>query len=341
MSNPINFLKGIEVMDKPILMRESPPPDMEAPPEHVWVYASGGNLLTRDSDGNNAASNLVVQDEGSSLATAATILNFTGAGVTASGTGSTKTVNIPGGGSGLTVQDEGTPLATAATTLNFVGSGVVASGTGASKTITIAGGGSALTVQDEGTPLATDATTLNFVGAGVTASGTGATKTITIAGGGGGGSAVWTEVAHLIEFTTDADGLQSLGTSAIIIMGIPPLENNTARTVQLISAACVQTYPSAAIWVTQDPITPYGYKPEIVTYRYGGSSYLTSIGGGWVLGINLKADSYGVNDAFFGYVKARSEDSGAIQIFPNDNPTLPISSTFKIMLTIRYRDVAL
>ena len=44
------------------------------------------------------ASAITVQDEGSSLSTAATTLNFVGAGVTASGTGATKTITIGGGG---------------------------------------------------------------------------------------------------------------------------------------------------------------------------------------------------------------------------------------------------
>lgn len=94
-------------------------------------------------DNNAAGSTVIVQDEGSALSTAATTLNFTGAGVTASGTGATKTVNIPGGSDGVTVQDEGSALSTTGTTLNFVGSGVTASGTGATKTITIPGGGTA------------------------------------------------------------------------------------------------------------------------------------------------------------------------------------------------------
>ena len=54
----------------------------------------------QDSDGTidlvADASAITVQDEGSSLSTAATTLNFTGAGVTASGTGATKTINISG-----------------------------------------------------------------------------------------------------------------------------------------------------------------------------------------------------------------------------------------------------
>ena len=41
---------------------------------------------------------ITIQDEGSALSTAATTLNFVGAGVTASGTGATKTITISGGG---------------------------------------------------------------------------------------------------------------------------------------------------------------------------------------------------------------------------------------------------
>ena len=90
---------------------------------------------------------LIVEDEGTPLATSADTLNFVGSGVVASGTGSEKTITISGGGGGsdLTIKDEGSALATAATTLDFVGAGVVASGTGAEKTITIAGDHGALT----------------------------------------------------------------------------------------------------------------------------------------------------------------------------------------------------
>ena len=47
--------------------------------------------------GGGGGSSITVQEEGSSLSTAATILNFVGEGVTASGTGSTKTITISGG----------------------------------------------------------------------------------------------------------------------------------------------------------------------------------------------------------------------------------------------------
>jgi hypothetical protein len=47
------------------------------------------------------ASPLTIKDEGTPLATAATSIDFVGAGVTASGTGAAKTVTIPGGASTL------------------------------------------------------------------------------------------------------------------------------------------------------------------------------------------------------------------------------------------------
>ncbi|BFP39487.1 trimeric autotransporter adhesin BpaC [Flavobacteriaceae bacterium GF1] len=62
----------------------------------VDLYASGGG------------GSLTVQDEGIGLATGTTTLNFTGGGVTASGTGAIKTINIPVGPStGLEALDEG------------------------------------------------------------------------------------------------------------------------------------------------------------------------------------------------------------------------------------------
>jgi len=93
-------------------------------------YGSGGG------GGGGGGSSITIQDEGSSLSTAATTINFVGNGVVASGTGSTKTITISGGGSGVTVQEEGSSLSTSGTTLNFVGRGITATGSGATKTIT-------------------------------------------------------------------------------------------------------------------------------------------------------------------------------------------------------------
>ena len=59
-----------------------------------------GNNLSINSAGELSASGgeITVQEEGTSLSTAATTLNFVGGNVTATGTGATKTITITGGG---------------------------------------------------------------------------------------------------------------------------------------------------------------------------------------------------------------------------------------------------
>ena len=62
---------------------------------NVWVDSNpaGGN----SGGGGGGISGINIQDEGSTLSTTATALNFVGSGVVASGTGSTKTITISGG----------------------------------------------------------------------------------------------------------------------------------------------------------------------------------------------------------------------------------------------------
>ena len=60
------------------------------------AYTGDGSALT-----GLPASGITVQDEGSALSTAATTLDFVGAGVTASGTGASKTITISGAGGAL------------------------------------------------------------------------------------------------------------------------------------------------------------------------------------------------------------------------------------------------
>tara|TARA_A100001011_G_scaffold324194_1_gene346425 strand:- start:1256 stop:3505 length:2250 start_codon:yes stop_codon:yes gene_type:complete len=100
----------------------------------AWSSAQGRFNATAPTSG----SPLTIADEGGDLSTAATKLDFVGAGVTASGTGSTKTITIAGGsGETLTVEDEGSALSTTATTMDFVGKTITASGSGAEKTIDV------------------------------------------------------------------------------------------------------------------------------------------------------------------------------------------------------------
>jgi len=82
-----------------------------------YTYSISSDLLDEDNMASNSAtkaasqqsvkayvdsqvSDITVQDEGSSLTSAATTLNFVGSGVVASGTGTTKTITISGGGGG-------------------------------------------------------------------------------------------------------------------------------------------------------------------------------------------------------------------------------------------------
>ena len=73
----------------------------------VAIDTSAQKFYVNDSGtvkeiGGASSSALTVQDEGSSLSTGATTLNFVGTGVVASGTGSTKTITISAGTADLT-----------------------------------------------------------------------------------------------------------------------------------------------------------------------------------------------------------------------------------------------
>tara|TARA_B100000212_G_scaffold1238_1_gene864 strand:+ start:2086 stop:3912 length:1827 start_codon:yes stop_codon:yes gene_type:complete len=70
------------------------------------VLKWNGTQFTPAADATGGGgSSLTIQEEGSSLSTAATTLNFVGSAVTASGTGATKTITITGGGSGIALTD--------------------------------------------------------------------------------------------------------------------------------------------------------------------------------------------------------------------------------------------
>lgn len=147
--------------------------------------------ITGGGGGGNA---IVVKDEGSILTNSVSILNFTGAGVTASSNGSNVTIAVTSGNP-IAVEDEGNVLTAGVQTLNFTGSGVTATTDGFDNiTVNItggSGGGANVSVKDEGLELTNAVSILNFTGAGVTSSSNGSNVTIIIPGGGtlGGGSA--------------------------------------------------------------------------------------------------------------------------------------------------------
>jgi hypothetical protein len=76
----------------------SPTTTIDFDPTYFDVTAPGGDVAEVTFIGS--AGGITVEDEGTPLTTNATTLDFVGAGVTASGTGATKTITISGGGGG-------------------------------------------------------------------------------------------------------------------------------------------------------------------------------------------------------------------------------------------------
>lgn len=144
------------------------------------VYSDGTNI---GSLAASAGSAIVIKDEGTTLTSAPTSIDFVGTGIAATNTGGavTVTVNTP---TAITVKDEGTTLTSALASVDFTGAGVTATNTGGAVTVNIPGSGAAaVTIKDEGTSLTTSLTSMNFVGAGVTATNSGSDVTITVASG--------------------------------------------------------------------------------------------------------------------------------------------------------------
>ncbi len=95
-----------------------------APASNQFVYITayqyvGRTLRSQIDDGSigGGGSNITIQEEGSSLSTAATTINFVGNAVTATGTGATKTITINTAGSSLDIdsQTDGTGITVEAT----------------------------------------------------------------------------------------------------------------------------------------------------------------------------------------------------------------------------------
>ena len=109
--------------------------------QKFYVNDSGSIKLI----GDGSASALTIQEEGSSLSTAATTLNFVGTGVTATGSGATKTITISAGG-GFNVADNSSTTTTVSpgeTLKVAAGSGITTAISGDTLTITATGSAAA------------------------------------------------------------------------------------------------------------------------------------------------------------------------------------------------------
>lgn len=108
------------------------------------VVGASGTPGSPGAPGANGAFGVFGQDEGLNLGTGTTV-NFVGAGVTATLSGTVLNVNIPGGGGNppvtgtVVIQDEGSTLGSVPT-INFSGAGVTSSISGTTANVNIPGG---------------------------------------------------------------------------------------------------------------------------------------------------------------------------------------------------------
>jgi hypothetical protein len=138
---------------------------------------------------------LTVESNGAIIQTGVNLVNFTGAGQSATNAGpGAVNVNITGGGAGSawSFYDEGSLLTNNVSSVNAVGSAVTATNVGGAVTLTVTGGGSGATLQgQEFTASGTFTPPANVTSLWVTmigAGGGGATNILAASGGGGGGA---------------------------------------------------------------------------------------------------------------------------------------------------------
>ena len=114
-----------------------------------WVSANG----RFEAQANSGGSALTVADEGGDLSTAATKLDFVGSGVTASGTGATKTITISGGAGALNdLSDVVNSSPTAGMSLVYNGTNWVQATTPVSQLLVTANGSGAYLFTGAGFP---------------------------------------------------------------------------------------------------------------------------------------------------------------------------------------------
>ena len=169
---------------------------------------SAGGFTINSTGGGSGGSGITIENDGTALATDATTLDFTGAGVTASGTGSTKTINIPGTDTNTTY-DLTVPAST--TDIRLAGSD------GVNDDVTITGGANITVTRTSATELsiagdvaAANNGQINIAGGdGLTASGDNATAnqsgdtTRTLAVGAGTGITVNADDVQLAEIASN------------------------------------------------------------------------------------------------------------------------------------------
>ena len=222
-----------------------------------------GDAGADGAPGADGAGGVTIEDDGTALSTLATIIDFTGDGVTATGGMAEKTVNIPGVPDNRQVPAGGETnqgLIKSSSTDYDVEWGSVQGSPGPTgpkgdkgdkgdQGDAGADGTGGVTVQDEGTALNTVGTTLNFTGGGVTATGTGATKVINIPGGSGGS----TDFDLHDDVSTAATALNTDGLDRFLISQ----ENETGDPNAYITSENARAFFKSYVGAWED--TPAGF----------------------------------------------------------------------------------
>lgn len=208
------------------------------------------------------------QDDGVTIQTDPSFLNFTGTGVTVTANGTGVDIAISSGGiSGIDVKDEGTLTVSGTAVLNFVGNGVTVTDVAGEAQIAV----DAPTVQDEGVAVQADPTFINFIGAGVTATASGNGVNVTIPGASGTAIPVdkdGTNVllsADRLNFTGGGVAVTANGNTADIdIPGVETQQNG----VSVVLGTSTLNFTGTGVTVTN----PSGKITEINISGGGGST---------------------------------------------------------------------
>lgn len=162
----------------------------------------GNNVTVTDVAGEGRVSVVApsFQDEGGVVQTDPVFVNFAGAGVTASSSGSGVLVTIPGAsGTAIPVDDDGVSVVASADRLDFIGAGVSVAANGNTAEVTI--NAPAIESQDDGVQIVAQTDTINFTGAGVTVTNpSGSITEVNIPGGGGSGGNSAATLLQTIDF---------------------------------------------------------------------------------------------------------------------------------------------
>lgn len=196
---------------------------------YIWTDTGSPSVLAWTASGlGGALTGVNIKDDNSSIVSAATAIDFAGAGVVVTDDGGNEAlVTIEGGIQGIEVGDGGSPqVVTAATAIDFVGTAVtsVVDSGGGLVTVTLTdtsggGGTTGVDVSDGGSPTTVvGATTIDFVGtavASVVDSG-GGVATVTINDTGGGGGSIEVSDGGSPEVVSEATAIDFVGSGVSV-----------------------------------------------------------------------------------------------------------------------------